>query len=370
MCPVTGDNRSRQTATMLLDIARQFAKGQAISDIKPLGNGLINDTFLVSSGSFSFILQRINRRVFPEPEQIMANLMTMARHIQQKKRQSISLQIPDIITTPSGGAHFQDQQGEIWRALSYIANTESLETLRGLGDARQVGFALGQFHLLVSDLDPALMQDTLPGFHVTPAYLGRYRQVLTQAMQAPITEESRYCSDFIASHERIADDLESAKRQGLLRSRIIHGDPKLNNFLFDKTSKKIVSIIDLDTVKPGLLHYDIGDCLRSCCLVAETADFDLETGAAILESYLAEVGTFFSEQDYRYLYPAIRLIPFELGLRFYTDYLEGDRYFKVTAPGQNLQRAVEQFRLCESIIAQEFAIKSMIERILPDDKTT
>lgn len=360
MCPVTDENRYRQTAAMLIDIARQFANGRAITDIKPLGNGLINDTFLVTGGSFFFILQRINRRVFPEPEQIMANLMTMARHIKQKKRESIRLQIPEIITTQSGGAYYQDPQDEIWRALSFIANTESLETLRGLDDARQAGYALGRFHLLLSDLDPALMQDTLPGFHITPNYLGRYHQVLAQAMNAPITEEGRYCSEFIASYESIADDLESAKRQRLLRSRIIHGDPKLNNFLFDKSSKKIVSIIDLDTVKPGLLHYDIGDCLRSCCLVAETAEFDLEIGAAILGSYLAEVGSFFSEQDYHFLYPAIRLIPFELGLRFYTDHLEGDRYFKVTEPGQNLQRAVEQFRLCASIIAQEEEIKALI----------
>ena len=149
----------------------------------------------------------------------------------------------------------------------------------------------------------------------------------------------------------------------MLSLRVIHGDPKLNNFLFDKDSKKIASIIDLDTVKPGLVHYDIGDCLRSCCHNPESNNFDLAICAALLTSYLSEAGIFFSDYDYDYLYAAIRLIPFELGLRFYTDYLEGNRYFKVNRPEQNLQRAADQFHLCESIMAQESALKILIEQL-------
>jgi Ser/Thr protein kinase RdoA (MazF antagonist) len=149
----------------------------------------------------------------------------------------------------------------------------------------------------------------------------------------------------------------------LLSLRVIHGDPKLNNFLFDQDSKQIVSIIDLDTVKPGLVHYDLGDCLRSCCHRLQSNEFDLDICAALLRSYLSEAGAFFTDDDYRYLYAAIQLIPFELGLRFYTDYLEGNQYFKVTDPEQNLLRAVDQFRLCESIMAQESALKTLIEQL-------
>lgn len=175
--------------------------------------------------------------------------------------------------------------------------------------------------------------------------------------------QNHYCAEFIARFQHIADDLEAAKQQGLLTLRVIHGDPKLNNFLFDRHRKKIVSLIDLDTVKPGLVHYDIGDCLRSCCHIAEPVGFDLDICTALLKSYLAEAGAFFTEHDYHYLYPAIRLIPFELGLRFYTDYLEGNRYFKVMEPEQNLQRATNQFRLCESIMAQETAIKNLVSQL-------
>ncbi|MCK9397995.1 MAG: aminoglycoside phosphotransferase family protein [Methylobacter sp.] len=340
----------------LLSIAGQFA--DAVTRITPLGNGLINDTYLVATQSSTFVLQRINSTVFPAPKLIMANLATLNRHIAQKAGASVKLKIPEILKTADDESLYQHENGDCWRALSFIANTESIEAIGSLGDAEQAGFALGHFHRLISDLDPSLLHDTLPGFHITPEYLRRYRQVL----QPPI-RQNRYCIEFISRFQHIADDLEAARQQGLLSLRVIHGDPKLNNFLFDKHSKKIVSIIDLDTVKPGLVHYDIGDCIRSCCSTSDSVGFDLAVCAALLKSYLSEAGAFFTEYDYHYLYPAIRLIPFELGARFYTDYLEGNRYFKATDPEQNLRRAINQFRLCESIMSQESAIKTLIAQL-------
>ena len=345
---------------ILLPIAHQFVSD--VTEISPLGNGLINDTFLVTTASSPFVLQRINRTVFPAPEQIMVNLKMLDQHLKQKSNSAVKLKIPAILKTTSSHDFYQDEQGDYWRALSFIANTESLETISNISQAQQTGFALGHFHQLVSDLDPLLLHDTLPGFHIAPDYLSHYHQVLTQAPKQ-FVPESLYCAEFIANNQHITDDLEAAKQQGLLVLRIIHGDPKLNNFLFDQDSKKIVSLIDLDTVKPGLVHYDIGDCLRSCCHRLDSNEFDLDICAALLSSYLSEASAFFSEHDYHYLYAAIRLIPFELGLRFYTDYLEGNRYFKVTELEQNLQRAVDQFQLCESIMAQESAIKTLIEQL-------
>ena len=343
----------------LLPIAHLFAT--VVNEISQLGNGLINDTFLVTTKSSHFVLQRLNRKVFPAPDQIMDNLRMLNRHLAQKSSAAVKLKIPDILKTTTNHDFYQDEQGDYWRALDFIGNTESLETVSTLSQAQQTGFALGHFHRLVSDLDPLRLHDTLPGFHIAPDYLSRYHQVLTQAPKQ-LAPESHYCSEFIAKFQHLTEDLETAKQQGLLSMRVIHGDPKLNNFLFDKDSKTIVSIIDLDTVKPGLVHYDIGDCLRSCCHKLESNEFDLDICAAILSSYLSEAGVFFSDYDYHYLYAAIQLIPFELGLRFYTDYLEGNRYFKVTDLKQNLQRAADQFQLCESIMAQESAIKTLIEQ--------
>jgi len=348
----------------LLPIAHQFAN--RVTEISPLGNGLINDTFLVTTESAHFVLQRINRTVFPAPEQIMDNLIILNRHLEQKSGTAVKLKIPGILKTTANHDFYQDDQGDYWRALGFIGNTESLETISNISQAHQAGFALGHFHRLVSDLDPLGLHDTLPGFHIAPDYLNHYHRILTHA-PGQLTPESLYCAKFIAKFERLSYDLETAKQQGLLSLRVIHGDPKLNNFLFDQHSKKIVGIIDLDTVKPGLVHYDIGDCVRSCCHTLEFNEFDLDVCAAILRSYLTEAGAFFSEYDYQYLYAAIQLIPFELGLRFYTDYLEDNRYFKVTEPEQNLLRAADQFQLCESIMAQESAIKALIEQLKTDN---
>jgi Ser/Thr protein kinase RdoA (MazF antagonist) len=344
----------------LIAIALQFAK--AVTDVSPLGNGLINDTFLVTTVSSRFVLQRLNRKVFPEPGQIMTNLIMLNQHLDQKLTTVVKLKIPDILKTTENHDFYQDNQGDYWRALGYIGNSESLETINNLSQAEQTGFALGHFHRLVSDLDPALLHDTLPGYHIAPDYLNQYRRVFTQARRHD-SLESLYCEKFISRFEHLTKVLETAKKQGLLSLRVIHGDPKLNNFLFDQHSNQVVGIIDLDTVKPGLVHYDIGDCLRSCCHNLNCNEFDLDICAAILTSYLSEAGTFFSEYDYHYLFDAIQLIPFELGLRFYTDYLEGNQYFKVTEPEQNLHRATGQFLLCESIQAQASEIKTLIEQV-------
>ena len=339
-----------------INIAKQYPY-QVIA-IEPLGNGFINDTYLVRTQTNPFVLQKINHNVFPQPEQIMSNLEMLNQHVGHVKNAQSTLQIPQLLQTKSKHNFFRDGQGYYWRALSYIENTEGLETINDITQAEQVGSALAEFHRLTYQLNSTKLHDTLPGFHITPEYLAYYQRIKWQT--ANVSDD--FCKDFIDEHHRITNDLEAAKKQGLLVIRTIHGDPKLNNFLFDRTSQKIVSIVDLDTVKPGLIHYDIGDCLRSCCHNTVTNTFDLEICQALLTRYLSGMGDYFSEDDYSFLYPAIRLIPFELGIRFYTDYLEGNRYFKVVDPEQNLRRAHGQFRLCESVLVQTAEIKDLISR--------
>ncbi len=335
----------------LISIANQFTS--VIKAMTPLGNGLINDTYLVTTDTTPFVLQRINASVFPKPHWIMENGLKMQLHLQQQS--TIRLQIPVLIDTQAGEPYYQDDEEAIWRAQQYIEPTQSLERLRSFTDAKQTGFALGHFHRLFSTLDPAVLHDTLPGFHITPEYLAHYHIIAKQSANT-----DRDCAAFIEQHEALAEVLEQAKHQGLLPIRVIHGDPKLNNFLFHQYEPVIVSLIDLDTVKPGLLHYDIGDCLRSCCHRVADDGFDLPLCEVILSHYLAETADFFTMAEYDFLYAAIQLIPFELGLRFYTDYLAGNHYFKVTDAEQNLRRARQQFRLCRSIMAQESALRDLI----------
>ena len=172
---------------------------------------------------------------------------------------------------------------------------------------------------------------------------------------------------FVSERRAWAHVLEQAKDRGRLQLRPIHGDPKVGNVMIDTATRQAVGMVDLDTVKPGLVHYDIGDCLRSSCNPLgeqterwETVTFETDICQAILQGYLALARDILTENDYEYLFDAIRLIAFELGLRFLTDYLEGNVYFKVRHPEHNLARALIQFKLTESIESQEKTIRAII----------
>jgi thiamine kinase-like enzyme len=270
--------------TSLIRIAEQFAVDGKISAIEKFGGGLINDTYRINTHSkkyAQFILQRINSEVFSKPEWVMENLQVLLAHFNKSNNQQAQLTLPEIIKTNSMQLIFRDDSQQAWRAISYIENSQSFEKISQASHAQQVGSALGEFHHRVSDLPVSLLHDTLPGFHITPNYLADFEQTKSAKQESP---EIRFCREVIAQHQHQANILETAKQQGLLSVRIIHGDPKLNNLLFSKTTQRAVSIIDLDTVKPGLVHYDIGDCLRSCCQTNNPVQFDFEICKIIPES--------------------------------------------------------------------------------------
>lgn len=345
----------------ILQISQQFTKASVVK-ITALGNGLINDTFLVTTDKEPFVLQRINTQVFPNPRLIMENLMLLNQHIRRKKTCAVKLKVPYVIKTISADLYYIDEKNNFWRAIQFIENSASRESIRNFEEAKQVGFALAHFHGLLSDVKINLFHDTLPGFHRTPDYFMHYQHVEEQYKGFFDSSKLDNCRNFILKFQSRINVLEHARQKGWLFERIIHGDPKFNNFLFDRQSERIISLIDLDTVKPGLVHYDIADCLRSCCHVPHSNTFELEFCHAILNSYLKQAD-FFTSMDMQFLYPAIQLIPFELGLRFFTDFLEGNCYFKVSYPEQNLDKALAQFELCNSISNQELEIKQIISTI-------
>jgi len=359
----------------LIAAAEQFKSSGKVIDIREYGNGNINKTFLVTLDAKTenhFILQRINAQVFSRPELIMSNMRIFTEHA-RKRLQSITSvkskrwEVPAVLLARDGRDHWSDSDKSFWRAISFIEASQSFDTLKNIEHAKEAGYALGMFHNLLSDLPPARLADTLEGFHITPRYLRHYNDVLSgnSARKSP---EINYCTEFISKRSAWAHVLEDAKAQGKLNLRLIHGDPKVNNIMMDTATGYAVSIVDLDTVKPGLVHYDIGDCLRSGCNPIgeeteqiESVKFETDFCKAILQGYLSQAKGFLNKNDCDYLYDAIRLIAFELGLRFFTDSLEGNVYFKTMRAEHNLVRALVQFRLTESIESQAAAIRSIIQ---------
>jgi Ser/Thr protein kinase RdoA (MazF antagonist) len=366
----------------LRTIADQFAHQGAITDIRAFGSGNINDTFLVSlddSLQTRLVLQRINTQVFRQPQLVMQNMRVVTEHIHQQQIQEPAAQgtagasrrweMPRVILTQGGQDHWA-VEGQVWRAISFIEGSQSFDTIQDVGHAQEVGYALGRFHRSISGLDPSQLADTLPGFHITPLYLEQYEKARAITLVRP-SPEVKYALRFVSERAAFASTLERAKAAGELPLRLMHGDPKVNNIMFDRATGLAVSVVDLDTVKPGLVHYDIGDCLRSGCnpMGEETEDFDAvqfdpDLCRGILGGYLSEAKAFLTEADCAYLFDAARLIAFELGLRFLADYLAGDVYFKVHYPAHNLARALVQFRLTESIEAQEQSIRQVIAEAL------
>ncbi|MGK7897552.1 MAG: phosphotransferase enzyme family protein [Xenococcus sp. (in: cyanobacteria)] len=355
-------------------IVDKFPLPSKVAQICEYGQGNINHTYLLNlEDGKRFILQRINTQVFSQPELVMANMVILSEHIEKKlQQQSLAddnrWECPRIVLTQDGADHQICEEGNFWRIISFIDNSQCFETITNAEQAREVGYGLGRFHSLVSDLPVKSLADTLEGFHITPKYLQEYEQVVTQT-RISSSPESNYCQEFIAARADWANVLENAKEQGILQLRTIHGDPKINNIMFDRDHANAIAMIDLDTVKPGLVHYDIGDCLRSGCnlLGEETQNwqevtFDIELAEAILAGYFEVSKDFLTAQDYEYIYDAIALIAFELGLRFFTDYLAGNVYFKVNYPEHNLRRALVQFKLTASIESQEKLLRQIIAR--------
>jgi hypothetical protein len=360
--------------TLPISAAEQFSPSRPVRDVRIYGKGNVHDTFLVTLEGVErdkFILQRLNTHVFNQPHLIINNIQIFSEHMAHRlRREPLSSgrrwEVPVLLLTGEGQDLWLDPEGSFWRAISFIEKARVLETIQNLDQAREVGWALAMFHRLLSDLPIETLSDTLEGFHITPRYLDHYDRVLAEN-RPPQSPEVEYGLRFVAEKRMQAGVLESAKAQGRLRLRPIHGDPKVNNVLFDTDTNQAVGLIDLDTVKPGLIHYDIGDCLRSGCnpMGEEAEDwkavrFDPDLCRAVLQGYLPVVRDTLGPHDWDYLYEALRLIAFELGLRFFTDFLEGNIYFKADQPNQNLRRALVQFKLSESIESQAADIKTVI----------
>jgi Ser/Thr protein kinase RdoA (MazF antagonist) len=355
-------------------IAQRFLPQESDFRISPLGKGLINDTRLLECGSGPFVLQRINGLVFKDPEAIDANLLRVQDWLAQHPHAAIRM--PRLLRDAEGRATLHDDEGGAWRLMEYIGQSRVLKPLQNPRQAHEIGLTLGRFHAALADLDPSELTLSLPELHDSPRYKANL-DAAVKAPQRPICDEVAAALQAIEARAALLPVLQRAQSEGALPTTVTHGDPKLDNVLFALESDRALCLIDLDTVQPGLLHHDVGDCVRSCCNRANgledpypKAELDLDLARALMTGYADAAASLFDDKMAALLYPAIALIPLELAIRFLTDYLQGDRYFRVAHPRQNLTKARSQLALVADIEAKRDAIETLIADCFPSAPTT
>ena len=339
-------------------VASQFALEGRYLGSASHGSGHVHETF---RGRFapgarhrSVIFQRLNLRVFPDPEALMKNLLAVTAALRRSHGSHAPRRVLRSIETRSGGFLHRDEHGEFWRCFDFIEGSRSIDRVSEAGDAFAAAFAFGDF---ARRLAPGgfRLAELIPGFHDTPARLAH--------LEAAAALDARGRRQGIAAEWRqveglasIASSLVEAQSRGLIRTRIAHNDAKINNVLFDADSGEALCVIDLDTAMPGTPLFDFGDLVRTAsCRAAEdtsaleTVEMDPELYAALHEGYLAGASGSLSETETELMPHAGVLITFETGVRFLTDYLNGDTYFRVHHAEQNLYRARCQLTLAADV---------------------
>ncbi len=322
---------------------------------EPFGNGHINDTFLVTMKlGPRYVLQRINHEVFKKPWEKMENMVNVCSFLQDKIKKAggdPTRETLTVLKTRSGENFYKDSVGSYWSVTHFIEGTESFDLPENKGDFMQSGVGYGRFQKLLSDYPAETLFETIPKFHDLPDRVRKFKTAVSNDI-AGRAKEVREEIDFILAREKECSILSDLKKAGKMPLRVTHNDTKLNNIMFDSKTHKAICVIDLDTVMPGFLVLDFGDSIRfgAATSVEDEPDltkmnFDIEMFEAYTEGFISECGDIMTECEFDMLSWGAKLITLEMGMRFLTDYLEGDTYFKIHYPEQNLNRARTQLKL-------------------------
>jgi hypothetical protein len=362
---------------LVAEIGSQFAIQGELVAINEVSGGHINSTFAGSyrqqDGSVQrFIFQSINRNVFKDAYGVMKNVERVTRHINNKvlrTKRDLGGQTLNLFPARDGGSWVEDANGGVWRCYNFIEGCVTYDVVETTRQAFQAARAFGSLQDLVSDLDASKIIETIPDFHHTPK---RFQRLLDVAAADPAgrLESVRAEYEFALAREAVTGILIDAIAAGTIPVRVTHNDTKINNVMIDANTDEAVCVIDLDTVMPGLVLYDFGDLVRSATSPAAEDEQDLSKVQmrmplfeSLVEGYLDSARSFITAEEARHLVLGGKLMTFEVGIRFLTDYLEGDVYFKTHRPGHNLDRCRTQFRLVECIEEQEAAMEAFVRKV-------
>lgn len=327
------------------------------------GSGHINETYLVSYdmnglGRLRFIFQRMSKQLTEQCDLLMENIVAITEHLKAKiieqggdpYRETLN-----VIKAPDGKNYFVDSDDEYWRVYPFVEGTTSFDAVENPSDFYESGVSFGHFQRLLSDFDAKRLFETIPGFHDTKKRFAKFKAVL-EADKLGRAKDCQKEIDFVLAHEDLASILGDMLERGELPLRVTHNDTKLNNIMMDDKTHKGICVIDLDTVMPGLSVNDFGDSIRFGANTAKEDETDLSKVSLDLDLYNFYVKGFLegcagalTENEIKMLPMGAKVMTFECGVRFLTDYLEGDVYFHIAREKHNLDRCRTQFALIEDM---------------------
>jgi Ser/Thr protein kinase RdoA (MazF antagonist) len=336
-----------------------------------LHSGHIHDTYFVETdASARYVLQRVNHHVFKQPDVVMDNIRQATEHLLRYfAANGLDAKVPELVAVQAGGYLHQDASGNFWRMFTYIPDTVSVEKVETPAQAFEVAQMFGRFVAALRDLPASRLPETIPGFHDAV----RRRAAFADAAATGLPERRAAAAPemaFFTARSPIADRLAGLLARGEVPLRIVHNDTKISNVLLDAATGRGVCAIDLDTVMPGTLLYDFGDMMRTFLSPAAEDETDLsqvrirmDVFEALAQGYWAEVGGWITPAERENMLFGGQLMTYIMGIRFLTDYLQGDVYYKTHRPGQNLDRCRTQMRLLLLMEEQESEMQAFWAKI-------
>lgn len=361
-------------------IVKHFCISGELTEISPLPRGHINDTYILTTKknrhTVRYILQRINHAVFKDPPSMMENIIRVTEHIRSRMQRIDPGRASRQLTVIAGDddtCFHKDAQGNFWRIYNFIEDAVAYDTIESAELAYEAARMFGWFQKMLVDLPGPALHETICDFHNTPKRFKTFQRVLKEdtcnRAKNAVPEIK-----FLFDNASICDVLLNLVSKGKIPIRVTHNDAKVNNVMLDKNTNKGLCVIDLDTVMPGLSIYDFGDMVRTGTTFADEDERDLSKVAmnlpmfeVLARGFSEQSKDFLTSAEKEHLTFAAKLITFEQLIRFLTDYLAGDVYYKVHREGHNLDRSRTQMKLVRSIIEQEEAMNKVIERIFHPD---
>ena len=349
-----------------------FERGGSIVSVNQITAGLINATYLIETDkNEKYILQKINTFVFRNPDELMANIVGVTKYLTDKikeaggdyKRENLN-----FLPCSSGKYYFRDKNNDAWRMYIYVDDALTYNIPKDSNTFRNAGRSFGRFMKLLDGYPAETLFETIRNFHYTPA---RYENFL-KAVEADVKGRKAECTEeinFVNARKTDTHKLTDLIAEGVLPLRVTHNDTKINNVLFDINTDKGICVIDLDTIMPGLSLYDFGDSIRSGANKAAEDEpdlskvgIDLNLFELFADGFLSETAESLNDAEIENLAFGAKLMTFECGMRFLTDYLEGDVYFRTTYAEHNIVRARNQFKLVADMEAHMDEMNEIIAK--------